>query len=68
MVAEAAARYEAMSEKTLSREIKRLEKAMHEHAKNLEFEEAAAARDELLKLKALRFGGEAHDAPLTPDA
>ena len=67
-VAEAAARYEAMSEKALSKEIKRLEKAMQEHAKNLEFEEAAAARDELTKLKALAFGGEAHDAPLEPDA
>ena len=67
-VAEAAARYEAMSEKAMAKEIKRLEKAMQEHAKNLEFEEAAAARDELTKLKALAFGGEAHDAPLEPDA
>lgn len=67
-VAEAAARYEAMSEKALAKEIKRLEKAMQEHAKNLEFEEAAAARDELVKLKALAFGGEAHDAPLEPGA
>ena len=29
---------------------------------------AAAARDELIKLKALAFGGEAHDAPLEPGA
>jgi excinuclease ABC subunit B len=36
-----------MSEKDLAREIRRLEKRMQEHAKNLEFEEAAAARDEL---------------------
>jgi excinuclease ABC subunit B len=61
--AEEAARYEVMSEKELSREIKRLEKAMHEHAKNLEFEEAAASRDELSRLKHLAFGGDAHDAP-----
>jgi superfamily II DNA/RNA helicase len=40
-----------------------LEKAMQEHAKNLEFEEAAAARDELFRIKHLAFGGEAHDAP-----
>ncbi len=57
------AKYEAMSEKQMAKEIKRLEKAMHEHAKNLEFEEAAAARDELFRIKQLAFGGEAHDAP-----
>ncbi|WP_131111281.1 excinuclease ABC subunit UvrB [Sulfuricystis thermophila] len=61
-VAEEQARYEAMSEKSLSREIKRLEKAMQEHAKNLEFEAAAAARDELFRLKALAFGDSGHDA------
>ncbi len=61
--AEEAARYETMSEKALAREIRRLEKAMQEHAKNLEFEQAAAARDELFRIKHLAFGGEAHDAP-----
>ena len=61
--AQEAARYEVMSEKDLSREIRRLEKTMQEHAKNLEFEEAAAARDELFRVKHLAFGGEAHDAP-----
>ncbi len=45
-------------EKALSREIKRLEKAMLDHARNLEFEQAAAARDALrsLKDKVLLFG------------
>jgi excinuclease ABC subunit B len=61
--AQESARYEVMSEKDLAREIRRLEKAMQEHAKNLEFEEAAAARDELFRIKHLAFGGEAHDAP-----
>jgi len=61
--AQEAARYEVMSEKELSREIRRLEKAMQEHAKNLEFEEAAAARDELFRIQRMAFGGEAHDAP-----
>ena len=61
--AEEQARYEAMSEKALAREIKRLEKAMQEHAKNLEFEQAAAARDELFRLKQLAFGDSGHDAP-----
>jgi excinuclease ABC subunit B len=60
--AQESARYESMSVVALSKEIRRLEKAMHEHAKNLEFEEAAAARDELLKVKRLAFGGEAHDS------
>ena len=61
--AQEVARYEVMSEKDLSREIRRLEKAMQEHAKNLEFEEAAAARDELFRIQRLAFGGEAHDSP-----
>jgi excinuclease ABC subunit B len=61
-VAQETARYEVMSEKDLSREIRRLEKAMQEHARNLEFEAAAAARDELFRIKRLAFGGEAHDA------
>ncbi|CAB1369297.1 excinuclease ABC subunit UvrB [Denitratisoma oestradiolicum] len=60
--AEEQARYEAMSAKQLAREIKRLEKAMQDHSRNLEFEQAAAARDELFRLQKLVFGGEAHDA------
>lgn len=43
--------YEKMNQKQLSKEIKRLEKVMLQHAKNLEFEEAALARDQLGKLK-----------------
>jgi len=38
-------------EKALAREIKRLEKQMLDHARNLEFEQAAAARDALQALK-----------------
>lgn len=38
-------------EKKLSVEIKKLEKQMLEHARNLEFEQAAKARDQLNKLK-----------------
>ncbi|MDP2169844.1 MAG: excinuclease ABC subunit UvrB [Rhodocyclaceae bacterium] len=60
-VAQEAARYEAMSEKALAREIKRLEKAMQDHAKNLEFEQAAAARDELQRVKQMVFGDSGHD-------
>jgi excinuclease ABC subunit B len=53
------ARYEAMSEKQIAREIKALEKLMLQHARNLEFEEAAAARDRLAELKKRVFGVEA---------
>ena len=53
------ARYEAMSEKQIAREIKLLEKKMLQHAKNLEFEQAAAARDRLAELKKRVFGIEA---------
>ena len=38
-------------EKALAREFKRLEKLMMDHARNLEFEQAAAARDQLNQLK-----------------
>jgi len=61
------AKYEVMSEKQLSREIKRLEKLMHDHAKNLEFEQAAQVRDQLALLKDQVFGahGEDHIVPTT---
>jgi excinuclease ABC subunit B len=45
-----------MSEKDVAREIKRLEKLMLEHARNLEFEKAAGVRDQLGRLKAQVFG------------
>ena len=54
--ASAAAEYEVMSEKQVAREIKRLEKQMFEHAKNLEFEKAARERDQLALLKEQVFG------------
>jgi excinuclease ABC subunit B len=57
-VAQEEARYEAMSEKQIAREIKALEKKMLAHARNLEFEEAARARDQLTELKKRVFGVE----------
>jgi excinuclease ABC subunit B len=45
------ANYESLSEKQILKEMKRLEKAMHDAAKNLEFEKAADFRDQLKKLK-----------------
>jgi excinuclease ABC subunit B len=50
------ARYEAMGEKQVAREIRRLEKEMVAHARNLEFEKAAALRDRLAELKRRVFG------------
>jgi excinuclease ABC subunit B len=50
------ARYEVMSEKQIAREIRALEKKMLAHARNLEFEEAAAVRDRLTELKKKVFG------------
>ncbi|SDY22268.1 Excinuclease ABC subunit B [Collimonas sp. OK242] len=55
------AKYEAMSEKQVSKEIKRLEKLMIDHAKNLEFEKAAQVRDQLHVLKTQLFGAPGAD-------
>ncbi|VVD93950.1 UvrABC system protein B [Pandoraea terrigena] len=61
------AHYQDMSEKQLAREIKKLEKQMQEHARNLEFEKAAKVRDQLLHVKALVFGTDgASEAELGP--
>jgi len=48
--------YQAMSEKELTREVKRREKEMLACAKNLEFERAAELRDQLKELKQKLFG------------
>lgn len=61
-VSEEAAKYEAMSEKQISKEIKRLEKLMLDHARNLEFEKAAQVRDQLHHLKEQLFGAPGADA------
>ena len=55
--AQSEAIYQAMSEKELTREIKRVEKDMLDAAKNLEFERAAGLRDNLKKLKQRLFVG-----------
>ncbi|MCH9849143.1 MAG: excinuclease ABC subunit UvrB [Betaproteobacteria bacterium] len=46
------ASYESLSVKQLTKEFKRIEKNMHDAAKNLEFEKAAELRDQLKTLKA----------------
>ncbi|MGG7604332.1 excinuclease ABC subunit UvrB [Massilia sp. BKSP1R2A-1] len=55
------AKVESMSEKQISKEIKRLEKLMVDHAKNLEFEKAAQVRDQLHVLKQQAFGAPGAD-------
>ena len=55
------ARIEDMSERDIAKEIKRLEKLMMEHARNLEFENAARVRDQLAHLRAQAFGAAGHD-------
>ena len=60
-VAQQQASYAAMSDKQLTREFKRLEKEMTECARNLEFEKAAALRDELFRIKEQLFGAVKHD-------
>jgi len=54
-VAEQQAEYAHMSIKEISKEMDALEKQMFQHAKDLEFEEAAAVRDKINQLKVLSF-------------
>lgn len=56
-VAQIQARYAAMDETQLAKEIQRLEKAMLEAAKSMEFEQAAQYRDEIKNLKNKLFIG-----------
>src|SRR5437870_4119369 len=54
--AQVRAKYEAMGEKDLEKELKLLEKQMLDAARNLEFEKAAELRDRLYELKEAMFG------------
>ncbi|WP_440995917.1 excinuclease ABC subunit UvrB [Arhodomonas sp. SL1] len=55
-VAEETLAYGKLSPAEAVKRIKALEKEMHEHARNLEFEEAARRRDEIRKLQAHALG------------
>ncbi|NOT15467.1 MAG: excinuclease ABC subunit UvrB [Methylotenera sp.] len=55
------AEFAALSEKQVVKEMKRLEKAMHDAAKNLEFEKAADFRDQLKQLRVKFYGAEMPD-------
>src|SRR6187455_2092615 len=54
--AQVRAKYAAMPEKDLERELRQIEKQMLDAAKNLEFERAAELRDRLYKLRETLFG------------
>jgi excinuclease ABC subunit B len=55
-VAEEIARYGRLSPEQLSREVGKLEQQMYEHARNLEFEEAARLRDEIRRMEERNLG------------
>jgi excinuclease ABC subunit B len=54
-VAEAKAEYTVLSAEQLDKKIKQLQKQMHQHADNLEFEQAAQLRDEIAQLQQNRL-------------
>jgi excinuclease ABC subunit B len=56
-----------LSERDLGKRIKLLERQMLEHAKNLEFEQAARTRDQLAALREQAFGASVGDhVPAAP--
>ena len=55
-VAETQAQYTKISPAKLSKEIEKLEQQMFEHARDLEFEEAARIRDKISQMKELALG------------
>jgi len=56
---------EGLSEKEVGRRILQLEKQMYEHARNLEFEQAARLRDQLALLREQLLGASKHDLGLS---
>ena len=56
-VAEDRAEYRALTPDQAAAQIKKLEQKMYQHAKDLEFEDAARVRDEIRVLKARAFAG-----------
>jgi excinuclease ABC subunit B len=55
-VAEEIVRYGSLSPEQLAREVGKLEQRMYEHARNLEFEEAAHLRDEIRRMEERNLG------------
>jgi len=63
---EAAAKIEVLTEKDLGKRIKALERQMLEHARNLEFEQAARVRDQLSLLREQAFGASPSEGQAMP--
>ena len=57
----AVAQIEELSEKDLAKRMAQLERQMLEHARNLEFEQAARLRDQLAQLREQAFGARVQD-------
>lgn len=57
-VAESVVAYKALSEKELSKKLKKLENQMYLYAKNLEFEQAAKIRDQIKQLQDNELSGQ----------
>jgi excinuclease ABC subunit B len=57
LAAEESAVYESMPADDLSRLLAKLEKQMYQHARNLEFEQAAALRDKISAIRTNKFVG-----------
>jgi excinuclease ABC subunit B len=56
-IAEEAAVYQVLSPKAFAKKMKQMEEKMYQHAKNLEFEEAAKLRDQIKHVKEITFSG-----------
>jgi excinuclease ABC subunit B len=56
LAAEETAEYELLTPDALARTLNKLEKQMYTHARNLEFEQAAALRNKIQAIKARNFG------------
>lgn len=54
-VAQEAAEYQVLSPKALAKKLKQMEEQMYQHAKDLEFEEAAKLRDKITHIKETIF-------------
>jgi excinuclease ABC subunit B len=57
-VAEEQAKYAALTPKQLAKRLHQMEQAMYRHAQNLEFEEAAAMRNEIQHIRSVTIGPE----------
>ena len=56
LAAEEMAAYQTLAPDALARQINKLEKMMYAHARDLEFEQAAALRNKIQAIKAVNFG------------